>query len=70
MCSIKFIFSGFGWFQQRLFLIVGISFSCDLIELALLPFIQGCIKIEMDLSNYKESLLTSVVFAGTDSGYY
>lgn len=44
--------------------IVGISFSCDVMEITLLMFLQGCVRDEWNLSSSTESLLTSVVFAG------
>lgn len=43
---------------------MGISFSCDVMEITLLVFLQGCVRDEWDLSSSTESVLTSVVFAG------
>ena len=56
--------AGWGWFQIRLFIIVGLSFSCDIMETQLLTFIQGCVKAEWDLSDEIEALLTGMVFLG------
>ena len=55
---------GFGWYQWQLLIIVGISFSCDCMEIQLLAFIQGCVKVEWGLSDSIEALLTSMVFVG------
>jgi hypothetical protein len=49
---------------MQLMWIVGISFSCDVMEITLLMFLQGCVRDEWNLSTSTESLLTSVVFAG------
>ena len=55
---------GWGWFQIRLFIIVGLSFACDVMEIQLLTFIQGCVKAEWGLSSEIEALLTGMVFLG------
>ena len=50
--------------QIQLFIIVGLSFACDVMETQLLTFIQGCVKAEWDLSDEIEALLTGMVFLG------
>jgi hypothetical protein len=61
---------GVGPFQYYVFLICGISFMADAVEVSLLSFLAECLEIEWDLTTVQKSSLTSVVFIGQLFGAY
>ena len=61
---------GVGKFQYFVFLICGISFMADAVEVSLLSFLAECLEVEWDLTEVQKSSLTSVVFVGQLFGSY
>lgn len=61
---------GVGTFQQCVFVICGLSFMADAVEVSLLSFLAECLELEWDLSDVQKSTLTSVVFVGQLFGSY
>mmetsp|Transcript_3229 Transcript_3229/g.4550 ORF Transcript_3229/g.4550 Transcript_3229/m.4550 type:complete len:522 (-) Transcript_3229:56-1621(-) len=55
---------GVGLYQYRLFVVCGLSFTADSVEVALLSFLSLCAQDEWHLSNAQASSITAVVFAG------
>jgi MFS family permease len=61
---------GVGKFQYFVFLICGISFMADAVEVSLLSFLAECLEVEWALSDVQKSALTSIVFVGQLFGSY
>ena len=61
---------GVGSFQYFVFLICGISFMADAVEVSLLSFLAECLEVEWDLTAVQKSSLTSIVFVGQLFGSY
>lgn len=61
---------GVGKFQYLVFVICGISFMADAVEVSLLSFLAECLEVEWGLSDVQKSSLTSVVFIGQLFGSY
>lgn len=55
---------GYGWFQQRLFLLCGLCFMADAMEVMVLGFLQTEVSREWGLDSYQESFVTAAVFGG------
>ena len=52
------------WSNIALFILIGVSTSCEALELTMLSFLQDCVATEWDLSVVEKQLLTSAVFGG------
>jgi hypothetical protein len=61
---------GVGKFQYFVFLICGISFMADAVEVSLLSFLAECLEVEWSLTDVQKSSLTSIVFVGQLFGSY
>lgn len=61
---------GVGKFQYFVFIICGISFMADAVEVSLLSFLAECLEVEWGLTEVQKSSLTSVVFVGQLFGSY
>ena len=61
---------GVGKFQYFVFLICGISFMADAVEVSLLSFLAECLEVQWALSDVQKSALTSIVFVGQLFGSY
>lgn len=59
---------GFGWYQLRLAILIGIALLADGMETSLISLIQGCVIITFDVSTVYESIFSSTVFLGQISG--
>ena len=59
---------GFGWYQLRLAILIGIALLADGMETSLISLIQGCVIITFDVSTVYESIFSSIVFLGQISG--
>ena len=55
---------GYGRFQHRLFVLVGLCWMADAMEVMVLGFLQAEVRREWGLGGVEESLVTSVVFGG------
>ena len=55
---------GFGSFHVALIVTIGLSITCDVMEVALIGFIQGCIQKDWHFSDGAEALLAATVFLG------
>jgi hypothetical protein len=61
---------GVGSFQYFVFLICGISFMADAVEVSLLSFLAECLEVQWSLTDVQKSSLTSIVFVGQLFGSY
>ncbi|KAK9841691.1 hypothetical protein WJX74_010182 [Apatococcus lobatus] len=61
---------GFGRFQLLMLLYVGFAWMADAMEMMILSFLGPAMRCQWNLDATKESLITSVVFAGTMLGAY
>ncbi|XP_057497226.1 organic cation/carnitine transporter 7-like isoform X1 [Actinidia eriantha] len=61
---------GFGNFQARVLAYAGLGWVAEAMEVMILSFIGPAVKNEWALSSSKESLITTVVFAGMLAGAY
>jgi MFS family permease len=52
------------WYHYRLFLMCGLSFMADAMEVSLLAFISKCAGSEWGLNNEEKAFVVSVVFIG------
>lgn len=52
------------WYHYRLFLMCGLSFMADSMEVALLAFISKCAGVEWNLTGSEKAFIVSVVFIG------
>ncbi len=59
---------GFGWYQLRLAILIGIALLAEGMEISLISLIQGCVIITFDVSTVYESIFSSIVFLGQISG--
>jgi MFS family permease len=57
-----------GYFHYLLFLLCGMNFMSDALEVNLLSFLSSCASEEWNLSNTQQASITSVVFAGIIAG--
>ena len=57
-----------GLFQYRLFLLCGLAFMCDALQVGLLSFIGTCAGDEWGLSDRERASITGIVFIGTVLG--
>ncbi|XP_065881174.1 organic cation/carnitine transporter 7-like isoform X2 [Euphorbia lathyris] len=61
---------GFGKFQGFILVYAGIGWFSEAMEIMILSFVGPAVKLQWGLSSSEESLLSSVVFAGTLIGAY
>lgn len=61
---------GFGKFQVYLLVYAGMGWISEAMEMMLLSFVGPAVQAEWGLSSNKESMITSVVFAGMLIGSY
>ena len=59
---------GFGWYQIRLAILIGVALLADGMETSLISLIQGCVIVTFDVSTVYESIFSSAVFLGQISG--
>ncbi|XP_055390109.1 synaptic vesicle 2-related protein [Condylostylus longicornis] len=55
---------GFGWFQVKLSLCVGLCWMADSMEMTILSVLGPALYCEWGISRYKRALITTVVFLG------
>lgn len=55
---------GFGYFQVKLSLFVGLCWMSDSMEMTILSVLGPALHCEWDISRYKQALVTTVVFLG------
>lgn len=55
---------GFGWFQLKLSLIVGLCWMADSMELTILSFLGPALHCEWGITRYQQALTTTIVFVG------
>eukprot|EP00930_Biecheleria_cincta_P084641 TRINITY_DN74092_c0_g1_i1.p1 TRINITY_DN74092_c0_g1~~TRINITY_DN74092_c0_g1_i1.p1 ORF type:complete len:356 (-),score=45.59 TRINITY_DN74092_c0_g1_i1:362-1429(-) len=71
-CTLGEIYKaiGFGWFQWRLFLICGLGFMADSIEVGVISFLETEAEKQWDLRGFEKNALAIVVFAGEFLGSF
>lgn len=55
---------GFGWFQVKLSLFVGLCWMSDSMEMTILSVLGPALHCEWNISRYQQALVTTVVFLG------
>lgn len=55
---------GYGWAQIKLYIICGLAFASDAMEVSLLSFMSQCAAADWDLTDAEMASIASVVFAG------
>jgi len=61
---------GLGRYQIQLLVMAGIAISCEVMELTILTFLQGCAAAEWNLSTAMKSSLTISIFFGQIIGLF
>lgn len=61
---------GFGYYQVFVFIYAGMGWISEAMEMMLLSFVGPAVQSAWGLSSHKQSLLTSIVFAGMLVGAY
>lgn len=61
---------GMGRYQIQLLIMAGIAISCEVMELTILTFLQGCVAVEWNLSTTVKSSLTISIFFGQIIGLF
>lgn len=55
---------GFGWFQVRLSLFVGLCWMSDSMEMTILSVLGPALHCDWGISRYQQAMVTTVVFLG------
>lgn len=55
---------GFGWFQVKLSLCVGLCWMADSMEMTILSVLGPALHCDWGISRYQQALVTTVVFLG------
>ena len=55
---------GFGWFQVKLSLFVGLCWMSDSMEMTILSVLGPALHCDWDISRYQQAMVTTVVFLG------